>query len=86
MTRKYIRMTRRRLTGLAVLLIGLSMSAAVSAQQARQALSSDSVIETIKERGAIKIGLSLFTPWSMRDKKGELIGFELEPAARQFVF
>lgn len=78
MTRKYIRTTRRRLTGLAVLLIGLSMSATVSAQQARQALSSDSVIETIKERGAIKIGLSLFTPWSMRDKKGELIGFELD--------
>lgn len=48
------------------------------AQQATQALSSDSVIETIKKRGAIKIGLSIFKPWSMRDKNGELIGFELD--------
>ncbi len=45
---------------------------------ATQALSSESVIETIKKRGVIKIGLSLFVPWSMRDKTGELIGFELD--------
>ena len=50
----------------------------VSAQQATKALSSESVIETIKKRGAIKIGLSIFKPWSMRDKNGELIGFELD--------
>jgi polar amino acid transport system substrate-binding protein len=36
------------------------------------------VIETIKEDGVIRIGLSLFVPWSMRDKNGELIGFELD--------
>lgn len=48
------------------------------AQQASQGLSKDSVIETIKKRGAIKIGLSIFKPWSMRDKNGELIGFELD--------
>jgi len=51
-------------------------------QQATQALSSASVIETIKKRGAIKIGLSLFKPWSMRDKNGELIGFELDVGQR----
>lgn len=48
------------------------------AQQASQQLSSDSAIEEIKKRGAIKIGLSIFKPWSMRDKNGELIGFELD--------
>ena len=26
----------------------------------------------------IKIGLSLFMPWSMRDRNGELIGFEVD--------
>ena len=26
----------------------------------------------------IRIGLSLFVPWSMRDKNGDLIGFELD--------
>ena len=48
------------------------------AQSATQALSSESVIETIKRDGVIRIGLSIFTPWSMRDKNGELIGFELD--------
>ncbi len=64
----------------AALLLSLSVLGASSAwaQQASQELSSDSVIETIKKRGAIKIGLSIFKPWSMRDKNGELIGFELD--------
>ncbi len=64
----------------AALLLSLSVLGVSSAwaQQASQALSSDSAIETIKKRGAIKIGLSIFKPWSMRDKNGELIGFELD--------
>ena len=48
------------------------------AQNARQQLSSESVIETIKRNGAIRIGLSVFVPWSMRDRNGELIGFEVD--------
>lgn len=48
------------------------------AQTATQNLSSESVIETIKKDGVIRIGLSIFTPWSMRDVNGELIGFELD--------
>ncbi|EET46945.1 extracellular solute-binding protein, family 3 [Thalassobium sp. R2A62] len=48
------------------------------AQSATQNLSSESVIESIKEQGVIRIGLSIFTPWSMRDLNGELIGFELD--------
>ncbi len=71
--------TKRRFLGTA---FGLAAAALLSfpafAQNASQALSSESVIEAIKQRGAIKIGLSLFTPWSMRDKNGELIGFELD--------
>ncbi len=50
----------------------------VQAQNARQELSAESVIETIKRRGAIKIGLSLFMPWAMRDSNGDLIGFEID--------
>ena len=48
------------------------------AQSSAQQIASESVIEEIKERGVIKIGLSLFKPWSMRDLNGELIGFELD--------
>lgn len=48
------------------------------AQTAIQSLSSESVIETIKKDCVVHIGLSIFTPWSMRDINGELIGFELD--------
>ena len=54
----------------------------VLAQNARQELSAESVIETIKRRGAIRIGLSVFIPWAMRDRNGELIGFEIDVASK----
>lgn len=55
-------------------------SATAGAQQAQQALSSESVIETIKQNGVLKVGMSTFVPWAMRDKDGELIGFEIDVA------
>jgi polar amino acid transport system substrate-binding protein len=66
--------------------LGLALAAVTStvlalpamAQTTTQTLSSESVIETIKQDGVIRIGLSVFTPWSMRDINGELIGFELD--------
>lgn len=82
MTKQSRNFTRRLIGAMAIAAVSLAVSTTASAQQARQALSSDSVIETIKERGAIKIGLSIFTPWSMRDKKGELIGFELDVGSK----
>ncbi len=56
--------------------VGLALPAA--AQSATQALVSESVLTTIQEEGVIRIGLSIFTPWSMRDVNGDLIGFELD--------
>ena len=69
----------RRLFGAA---LGAAMAAGVAlpaaAQSASQALVADSVITQIQEEGVIRIGLSLFVPWSMRDMNGDLIGFELD--------
>ncbi|MGI9388435.1 MAG: transporter substrate-binding domain-containing protein [Boseongicola sp.] len=70
--------TRRFLGAALALAVTTGAAAPALAQNATQALSSESVIETIKERGVIKIGLSLFVPWSMRDLNGDLIGFELD--------
>ena len=53
-----------------------------SADSARQSLSSDSALEQIKKRGTLRIGLSTFVPWAMRDKKGGLIGFEIDVGKR----
>ncbi len=72
---KKIRPIRKALAMLTLMAVCASSA---FAQQASQQLSSDSAIEDIKKRGAIKIGLSIFKPWSMRDKNGELIGFELD--------
>ncbi|MFT4726044.1 MAG: polar amino acid transport system substrate-binding protein [Granulosicoccus sp.] len=69
---------RKSLGITAAVLLAATFAAPAFAQQASKALSSESVIEAIKKRGAIKIGLSVFKPWSMRNKNGELIGFELD--------
>jgi len=54
------------------------LATSATAQSATRALSTESVIETIKKDGVIRIGLSIFAPWSMLDVNGELIGFELD--------
>ena len=51
-------------------------------QRVRDQRSSESVIETIQKRGALKVGMSTFVPWAMRDKKGELVGFEVDVAKK----
>ena len=69
----------RRMFGLALAAAAAtSLAVPASSQDVTQGLSSESVIETIKQDGVIRIGLSLFVPWSMRDKNGDLIGFELD--------
>jgi polar amino acid transport system substrate-binding protein len=55
-----------------------TMSTSASAQQMQRDLARESIIEEIKKRGALEIGVSLFRPWSMRDKNGELIGFDID--------
>lgn len=69
----------RRLFGAALgATLALGSALPASAQQAARALTEESVITRIQEDGVIRIGLSLFVPWSMRDVNGELIGFELD--------
>ena len=46
------------------------------------ASAQDSTIDQIMRRGTLNVGLSTFVPWSMRDKEGELIGFEIDVAKR----
>jgi polar amino acid transport system substrate-binding protein len=57
-------------------------SGAAQAQDTRQGVAGDSVIEQIKQRGSLIVGLSTFVPWAMLDKSGELIGFEIDVAKK----
>ena len=69
----------RRFFGAALgMAAALSLAVPATAQSVTQQIASESVIASIQEEGVIRIGLSLFTPWSMRDVNGELIGFELD--------
>ena len=62
--------------------IAAGITAPAKAQSTTQTLSSESVIESIKREGVLRVGLSLFKPWSMRDKNGNLVGFELDVARK----
>ena len=68
------------LSGAAALAVALAGTAPVQAQQ--QDLAAASVIEEIKKRGALRVGMSTFVPWAMRSKEGELVGFEIDVATR----
>ena len=69
------------LSGL-ILLATVLVGANALAQSVQQELSSGSVLETIKQRGTLKVGMSTFVPWAMRNKEGELIGFEIDVATK----
>ncbi len=44
--------------------------------------AQESIIETIQKEGVIRIGMSTFVPWAMKDKQGKLIGFEIDVAKK----
>ncbi len=52
----------------------------LQAGELQQKLVKESAIEQITRRGAIRVGMDVFVPWAMKDKKGELIGFEIDVA------
>ena len=73
--------------GLAFALIGCNggeaePAAEGGAETARQAEQKESQIDTIQKRGVLRVGMSTFVPWAMKDKTGELIGFEIDVARR----
>jgi polar amino acid transport system substrate-binding protein len=49
---------------------------------AKQEEKKESVIEQIQKRGILRVGMSTFVPWAMKDKTGNLIGFEIDVAKR----
>ena len=39
-------------------------------------------LDKINERGSLRVGMSTFVPWAMRNKQGDLVGFEIDVAKR----
>ncbi len=44
--------------------------------------ASADLLADIQKRGVMKVGMSTFVPWAMRDKDGNLIGFEIDVATK----
>ena len=61
-------------------LLGFSIACMPSAVTAENA--QESVVEQVIQRGVLRVGMSTFVPWAMKDKTGKLIGFEIDVATR----
>ncbi|MCW8995648.1 MAG: transporter substrate-binding domain-containing protein [Psychromonas sp.] len=46
------------------------------------AMANTSNLDIINQKGILRVGMSTFVPWAMRNKQGELIGFEIDVAKR----
>jgi polar amino acid transport system substrate-binding protein len=69
---------------LALACIALLLCSALLAQAANlgQELASQSAIEQVLRRGVLRVGMSTFEPWAMKDKNGEFMGYEIDVARR----
>ena len=58
------------------------MAAVAVAGKVQQELTAESTIEQVLRRGVLRVGMSTFVPWAMKDKEGRLVGFEIDVATR----
>jgi polar amino acid transport system substrate-binding protein len=68
----------------AIIILGFvfNLSGLAMAGKLQQQLVEQSAVEQIMKRGVLKVGMSTFVPWAMKDKTGKLIGFEIDVATR----
>ena len=64
------------------LVVLAAMAVPAGAGELQQQLTGESTLEQILQRGVLKVGMDTFVPWAMKDKNGELIGFEIDVATR----
>jgi polar amino acid transport system substrate-binding protein len=62
-------------------LLGALAAVAIAMAASGEARAA-SVVDEILERGKLVVGLSTFVPWAMRNKNGEIVGFEVDVATQ----
>lgn len=65
-----------------VIVLVIGTAGLAIAGKVQQQLVAESSIETVLKRGVLRVGMSTFVPWAMKDKTGKLIGFEIDVATR----
>ncbi len=73
-------MTSWKSTGLMAFLFVLFCAQVSGAGEIQKKITAESTIEQITRRGTIRVGMDVFVPWAMKNKKGDLIGFEIDVA------
>jgi polar amino acid transport system substrate-binding protein len=63
-------------------IILMMMACANNSTPSGQAETKESMIEQVQKRGLLRVGMSTFVPWAMKDKTGKFIGFEIDVATR----
>lgn len=69
-------------TTVLVLIIIAFAGLLIAAKDIREDLTSQSTIEQVLQKGVLRVGMSTFVPWAMKDKQGNLVGFEIDVAKR----
>jgi polar amino acid transport system substrate-binding protein len=72
----------RALLTLALVATLLITAMPVMAGKLQKQLVAESTIDQVMRRGVLRVGMDTFLPWAMKDKKGELVGFEIDVARR----
>jgi polar amino acid transport system substrate-binding protein len=67
---------------LMVVCLGITLAGTAFAGNLQQQLVGESTIEQVLKRGVMRVGMSTFVPWAMKDKTGTWIGFEIDVASR----
>ena len=65
-----------------VLVMATALTGTAAAGKIQRDLAAESTIENALKRGVLRVGMSTFVPWAMKDKTGKLIGFEIDVANR----
>jgi polar amino acid transport system substrate-binding protein len=76
---------RKRMAFFQMIVVAGLISSVVSislAGKIQKQLVDESTIEQVIRRGAMRVGMSTFVPWAMKDKTGKWIGFEIDVASR----
>jgi polar amino acid transport system substrate-binding protein len=76
--------TKKRIisTTVLVLIIIACAGLLIAAKGIREDLTGQSTIEQVLQKGVLRVGMSTFVPWAMKDKQGNLVGFEIDVAKR----
>ncbi|MFZ0447761.1 MAG: transporter substrate-binding domain-containing protein [Desulfatiglandaceae bacterium] len=74
--------TRKIVVLLVTIALILCIPASGFAGKIQKELVEESTLDQVLRRGVLRVGMSTFVPWAMRDKTGKLVGFEIDVARR----